>query len=136
MADPIGDVGGLSVGYKIMVSVRFQGSVPLFSLVLENDVQGVNDTGNVTQNGQQDVDPEVCRATSFKEYSKRGEEDLLVGKEKSIVDVVSMLYFRSLARSLSPCIEKRRLPDTHSKEDLDNVAASERHFGYCKLGGV
>lgn len=27
--------------------------------ILEDDVESVNDTGNVTENGQEDVDPEV-----------------------------------------------------------------------------
>ena len=44
-------------------------------LVLENDVQGVDDTGNVTQDGQQDVDEEVGIAAALKEDTERREED-------------------------------------------------------------
>lgn len=38
-------------------------------------VQCVNDTRNVTQDGQQDVDEEVCAATTLKEDSERGQEN-------------------------------------------------------------
>jgi hypothetical protein len=34
---------------------------------LGNNVQRVYDTGDITQNGEQDVDEEVCIATSLKE---------------------------------------------------------------------
>jgi len=44
-------------------------------LILENDVQGVNDTGNVTQDGQEDVNEEVGIASTLKENTKRREED-------------------------------------------------------------
>jgi hypothetical protein len=39
------------------------------------DVQGVDDSGNVTKDGQQDVDEEVGTATALKEDTKRREED-------------------------------------------------------------
>jgi len=44
-------------------------------LVLEDNVQSVNNAGNVTQDRQQDVDEEVGTATTLKENSKRGEDD-------------------------------------------------------------
>jgi hypothetical protein len=50
--------------------------LPCFSLVLEDDVQSVDDTGNVTQDGKQDVDPEISIASSLQEYSDWGNEDL------------------------------------------------------------
>lgn len=49
-------------------------------LILQDDVQSVNDTGNVTQNCQQDVDPEINCTSSLQEYTdwwnKDGKEDL------------------------------------------------------------
>jgi len=47
-------------------------------LVLENNVQSVDDTRNVTQDGQQDIDQEIRSATTLKEDTKRWDED---GKE-------------------------------------------------------
>jgi len=44
-------------------------------LVLEDDVESVNDTGNVTEDREQDVDPEIRVATSFEEDSERRDED-------------------------------------------------------------
>lgn len=35
----------------------------------------MDDTGNVTQNGQTDVDEEVSSAAAFEEHSKRREDD-------------------------------------------------------------
>ena len=46
----------------------------------KNDVQGVDDTRNVTQDGQQDVDAQVGAAATLEEDTKRrqkdGEDDL------------------------------------------------------------
>lgn len=39
------------------------------------NVQCVNDTGDITQDRKQDVDEEVCIATSLKEDTKRREND-------------------------------------------------------------
>lgn len=39
------------------------------------DVQGVNDSGNVTKDGQQDVDEEVSTAAALEEDTKRREDD-------------------------------------------------------------
>jgi len=44
-------------------------------LVLEDDVQCVDDTGNVAQDREQDVDEEICAATTLEEDSERWEED-------------------------------------------------------------
>lgn len=38
-------------------------------------LQGVNDTGNVTKNCQQDVDQQVSPASALEEDTKRWEED-------------------------------------------------------------
>lgn len=35
----------------------------------------MDDTGNVTKNGQEDVDEEVGAATTLKEYTERWEEN-------------------------------------------------------------
>lgn len=40
-----------------------------------DNVQRVYDTGDVTQDGEQDVDKEVCIATSLKEDTERWEDD-------------------------------------------------------------
>lgn len=39
------------------------------------NVQSVNDTGDVTQDGQTDVDEQVSSASTFKEHSQRRKED-------------------------------------------------------------
>lgn len=49
-----------------------------FFLILQDDVQSVNDTRNVTQNCQQDVDPEINSTSSLQEDTKWWDED---GKE-------------------------------------------------------
>lgn len=51
-----------------------------FRYTHEDDVEGVDDAGNVAQNGQEDVDPEVCRTSALEEDTnwrhKDGKEDL------------------------------------------------------------
>jgi len=54
-------------------------------LVLEDDVQSVDDSGNVTKDGQQDVDEEICAATTLKEDTKRRKED----GENDLADIAS-----------------------------------------------
>ena len=49
--------------------------VCMMTLELEYDVEGVDDTGNVTKDGQQDVDEKVCVAAALKEDAQRGEKD-------------------------------------------------------------
>jgi len=44
-------------------------------LILEDDVQGVNDAGNVTKDCQQDVDEEVSTTSALEEDTKRWEDD-------------------------------------------------------------
>lgn len=39
------------------------------------DVQGVDDAGNVTKDGQQDVDEQVSTTAALEEDTKRGEDD-------------------------------------------------------------
>lgn len=38
-------------------------------------VQCVDDTRNVTKDGQKDVDEEVCTAATLKEHTERGQKD-------------------------------------------------------------
>lgn len=38
-------------------------------------IQCVDDTRDITENGQQNVDQEVCAATTLKEDSERGEDN-------------------------------------------------------------
>jgi hypothetical protein len=40
-----------------------------------NNIQSVNDTGNVTQDGQTDVDEEISAASSLEEDTQRGKEN-------------------------------------------------------------
>jgi len=54
-------------------------------LVLENDVEGVDDTGDVTQNCEEDVDAEIAAAALLEEDTKRREED----GEEDLADVAS-----------------------------------------------
>jgi len=44
-------------------------------LILQDNVQGVDNAGNVSENGQEDVDEEVSAAATLKENSERGDED-------------------------------------------------------------
>lgn len=63
-------------------------------LVLQNDVQSVDDTGDVTQDGKEDVDEEVGTAATLEEDTHGREDD--------------------------------------GKEDLADIASSERHVVGCK----
>jgi len=54
-------------------------------LILQYDVQGVDDSRNVTQDCQQDVDQKVSAATTLKEDTERWEED----GEDDLADVAS-----------------------------------------------
>lgn len=62
-------------------------------LVLQNDVQSVDDTGDVTQDGKEDVDEEVGTAATLEEDTHGREDD--------------------------------------GKEDLADIASSERHVVGC-----
>jgi len=44
-------------------------------LVFQDDVQSVNNARNVTQDCQQDVDEQVCTATTLKENTQRWQKD-------------------------------------------------------------
>lgn len=63
-------------------------------LVLQNDVQSVDDTGDVTQDGKEDVDEEVGTAATLEEDTHGREDD--------------------------------------GKEDLADIASSERHVVSCE----
>jgi len=51
--------------------------------ILQNDVQGVDDTRNVTQDGKQDVDKEISTASTLEEDTERWEDD----REDDLEDV-------------------------------------------------
>jgi len=55
-------------------------------LVLENDVQCVDDSGKVAENGQQDVDEEVSSTATCEEDAERREED----GEDDLTDICSL----------------------------------------------
>jgi len=44
-------------------------------LILENNIQGMENTRNITQYSQEDVDNEVTTASALEEYSDGREED-------------------------------------------------------------
>ena len=50
----------------------------MVQLILENDVEGVDDTGNVSKTTEQHVDEQVRGASSLHEDSNGGEEDSCV----------------------------------------------------------
>jgi hypothetical protein len=45
------------------------------ALILEDDVQRVDDTGDVTEDGEEDVDAEVGTATALEEDTQRRQDD-------------------------------------------------------------
>lgn len=45
------------------------------SSILENDVQGMDDAGNVAENGENDVDEQMDGATGLDEHTKRRQQD-------------------------------------------------------------
>lgn len=47
----------------------------LLSRHSNGDLQSIDDTGNVTEDSEQDTDKEVGAATTLKEYTKRRKED-------------------------------------------------------------
>lgn len=46
-----------------------------WGLVFQNDVEGVEDTGNITKDGQENVEAQITAASLFQKDTKRGEED-------------------------------------------------------------
>lgn len=55
------------------------------NLVLQDDVQSVDDTGQVTQDGEQNVDEQISTASSLQENTQRGQDD----GEDDLADVAS-----------------------------------------------
>jgi len=55
-----------------------------FSSIFQDNVEGVDDAGDPTKDGQKDVDEEVCIATPFEEHTERWQED---GKEDLNVEM-------------------------------------------------
>jgi hypothetical protein len=47
----------------------------LIVLIFQDNVEGMDDSGNVAKNCEQDIDEEVCSATALEEHSKRRQED-------------------------------------------------------------
>lgn len=45
------------------------------ALILQDDVKSVDDTGNVTQDGEEDVDAEVSTASALQEDTHRRQDD-------------------------------------------------------------
>jgi hypothetical protein len=54
---------------------RAEGPAGLPGLILQDDVQSVDDTREVTQDGEQDVDEEITAASALEEDTDRREDD-------------------------------------------------------------
>jgi len=76
-SEPIGTVLKIDHGFisELQWSEKRLVSAVASRLVLQNDVQGVDDTRQVTEDGQQNVDPEISGASSLKENSQRWKDD-------------------------------------------------------------
>jgi hypothetical protein len=44
-------------------------------LILQDDVEGMDDAGDVTKNGEENVDQEIAAAATLEENTKRWEDD-------------------------------------------------------------
>lgn len=60
-------------GHRTCLQGRLRGEPA--RLILEDDVQGVDDAGNETQDGQGNVDEQVGAAATLEEDSQRGQDD-------------------------------------------------------------
>jgi phosphoribosylaminoimidazole-succinocarboxamide synthase len=63
--------------------------------LIADDVHGVDNTRNPTQDGQTDVDEEVSTASSLKEDSKRGEDE---GEDKLADVAIPETLVKELSR--------------------------------------
>lgn len=52
-----------------------RGGVILIALLFSNDVHGVNNTRNVAEQGQNDVDPEMFAKTFLKKHAQWRQQD-------------------------------------------------------------
>jgi len=77
-------------------------------LVFEDDVQGVDDTGDVTQDGEQDVDEEVGTASALEEDTDGRQDDGEDDLDDVAVDFVVSLCGRETqrCRALPPCCSR------------------------------
>jgi hypothetical protein len=88
-------------------------------LVLQNDVQSVDDTGNVTQNGEEDVDEEVGTTATLEEDTHGREDD---GKE-DLADVAEA--------NVSPCLDAFNLVSIFStaRQVHPKISCDSRNCG-------
>ena len=76
--------------------------VDMTSLEFEYNVKGMDDSGNVTKDGQQDVDEQVSIAAALEENTQRreddGEDDLadIAGGERHVGGCVCVLFWFGL----------------------------------------
>lgn len=79
----------------------------------EEDLQGVDDSRNVTQNREEDVDQEIRVAAALKEDTERRKED---GKN-DLADIAVITFRSARAHTLFQddyCMLKRRAHRNHS----------------------
>jgi len=53
----------------------WQGTIIRNRLILQNNIEGVDNAGDVTKDGEEDVDKKIGAASTLKEDSKRREDD-------------------------------------------------------------
>ena len=64
----------VSVG-SLLAVLCLRGAGRLRGCSVAGDVQSVNDSGDVTEDGEEDVDEQVCAAAALEEDADGGEED-------------------------------------------------------------
>lgn len=100
-------------------------------LVVRGDLQSVDDTGDITQDGEKDVDEEVTSTSTFEEDTQRWEDD---GNDDfadvSVKLVVSALSQKSqlVSRGALPPASAAETQRQHSNQEGGDLRGSERHL--------
>ena len=95
-------------------------------MLLDEDIQGVDDTGDVTQDGEQDVNEEVGSASALEEDTDGRQDD----GEDDLDDVAAGIIVSLCGRETQRC---RALPlccrVRCARRCGDDLPSGERHFG-------
>jgi len=67
--------GQRNFGYRMLVLLHLRLLVARPHSILQDDVKGVDDTRNVTKDGQEDVDQEIRIAAALEEDTNRRDDD-------------------------------------------------------------